>query len=399
MKHYCKNTDATDYEIIKTAMHKCLNGKLKRTDVREFLLNGDNRPGKKLEYNEKARTDFEYLDELISKQARVLRTEIIREDLILKPVKYDIRKDGNSGKKRNIATESIKQQCYDYIALECLTPFFAYIGEYQIAGIKGRGTSYGIKAISKWLKDPKCKYAGKCDIKKCYESINKDMLMLFLYEHVRNDKLLWLIRTLIDTYKQGLSIGSVLSQCLCTLYLAQLYHEISERMFRVRQCRNGMTKRIRLVSHVLFQMDDILVIGRNKRDVETTMIGIRVYLLKMGLKLKERPQVFKIRCGGKKAVNGERFIDIIGYRFYGHKVKLSLRRRTYKKLRRCYLRAKRKGIDIQRARRFISLYGRLKHTNYYKVKSLYNKIFKICKGVVSSYDKSKICRRAVACYN
>ena len=191
----------------------------------------------------------------------------------------------------------------------------------------------------------------------------------------------------------------MLSQSLCTLYLAQLYHEISERMFRFRRCRNGTVKRIRLVSHVLFQMDDILVIGRNKRNVETAMIGIRVYLLKMGLKLKERPQVFKIQCGGNKTKNGSRFIDIIGYRFYGHKVKLSLRRRTYKKLRRCYLRAKYKSIGIQRARRFISLYGRLKHTNCYKVKPLYNKIFKICKGVVSNYDKSKICRRAATCYN
>ena len=60
---------------------------------------------------------------------------------------------------------------------------------------------------------------GKADIKKCFPSINHGLLMNFLNKRIKNDDLLWLIQTLIDTFEQGLSIGSYLSQyyaiCIC----------------------------------------------------------------------------------------------------------------------------------------------------------------------------------------
>lgn len=93
------------------------------------------------------------------------------------------------------------------------------------------------------------------------------------------------------------------------------------------------------------------------------------------------------------------FVDILGFRYYGFKVKTSLRRRTFKKCRRCYIRVcnnvrNRQKISIERARRFVSLYGRLKKTNHYKLRCKYSKIFQMCKGVISAYDKSKVYRGA-----
>lgn len=394
MKTYCKDTDITDYETIKRAIHKCLANKLRRKDVREYLLGCDVKSEcKRDEYSLKIKTDFEYLDGLISKRARELQIQLKDKDLYLLPIKYDVRYDTSSRKERNIATQSIKQQVCDYVALECLSPFFAYIGEYQIAGIKGRGTDFGFKTIKRWLRDKKCKYAGKCDIRKCYESIDRDLLMKFLLKHIRNPDLLWLIHTLIWTYKQGLSIGSILSQYLCSLYLAQLYHKISERMYRIRK-RKG---RMNLVKHVLFQMDDILVLGSNRRDLNRAMYMIQAELLMMELRTKDGIKVFKILKGKEKRNSGADFVDILGFRYYGFKVKTSLRRRTFKKCRRCYIRVcnnvrNRQKIPIERARRFVSLYGRLRKTNHYKLRCKYSKIFQMCKGVISDYDKGKIYR-------
>lgn len=56
---------------------------------------------------------------------------------------YREKIDGSSGKVRRIGIQNIKQQLYDYIAVEALKPVLKRIGEYQYASIKGRGTTKG----------------------------------------------------------------------------------------------------------------------------------------------------------------------------------------------------------------------------------------------------------------
>ena len=73
--------------------------------------------------------------------------------------------------------------------------------------------------------------------------------MEFLRKHIKNDILLWLIETIINTFDKGLSIGSYLSQFLCNLYLSQLYHEISH-MHKIRKSRRNKTSEyISLIKH------------------------------------------------------------------------------------------------------------------------------------------------------
>ena len=69
--------------------------------------------------------------------------------------------------------------------------------------------------------------------------------MGFLRKYVANEPLLWLIETLIRTFKQGLSIGSYLSQFLCNLYLSQVYHYMAESndVFKIRKHRNGTVEK------------------------------------------------------------------------------------------------------------------------------------------------------------
>ena len=103
----------------------------------------------------------------------------------------------------------------------------------------------------------------KLDVKKCFESIDHEMLMNFLKRHVKNEKLLYLIQTLIDSFEKGLSIGSYLSQYLCNLYMSILYHHIMENLYKTRR-----GKRVSLVRHCLIYMDDILMTGSQKRDLK-----------------------------------------------------------------------------------------------------------------------------------
>lgn len=164
-----------------------------------------------------------------------------------------MRYDGNSGKLREIGVESIKQQIYNYVAVNALKELFERkIGKYQCASVPGRGHVYGKNAIERWIrKNPdKTRAGAKADVRHCYPSINTRKLMRFLRKQVKNDDLLYLVETLIASYKQGLSIGSYLSQWLCNYYLSFAYHYAQQKLFKVQK-RRGQEKRTRLFYKII----------------------------------------------------------------------------------------------------------------------------------------------------
>ena len=94
---------------------------------------------------------------------------------------------------------------------------------------------------------------------------------------------------------------------------------------------------------------------------------------------------------------------MMGFRVY--RDHMTIRRRVFKRLRRVSIRIYRKiklhmKIPIEQARRIISYWGNLKHSNSVKVIQKYHikDIIKICKKVVSDYAKSKVYRKTATCY-
>lgn len=75
---------------------------------------------------------------------------------------------------------------------------------------------------------------------------------------------MWLIKELIKTFKNGLSIGSYLSQYLCNLFMSQIYHYIGH-LHKIRKHKNGKNELIKLVYHQLFYMDDIYICGMSAK--------------------------------------------------------------------------------------------------------------------------------------
>lgn len=270
MKRYCKAIDITDRGLISTAVYKCLNKKYKRNDTLRLLgtytiLDVNQIYCILRRYGKKA---LWFLTEAVIDD---IQKEIINWDIKFPPVWYREKIDASSGKIRRIGIQNIKQQIYDYVAVEALQPILKRIGEHQYASIKGRGTLKGARAIRRWLRNRKLIYVAQSDVKKCYESIDREKLMCFLEHYIKNDLLLKLIRKLIYSFEKGLSIGSYLSQFLCNLYMSILYHEVSENMYRIRKHRNGIKERINLVKKKVFYMDDTLLAGTNKKDIKKAM--------------------------------------------------------------------------------------------------------------------------------
>ena len=342
MKRHCKNIDITDLDFIKQAINDCMKNKTnKRHDIQVFWR--------------KYKT--------IDAAAQQIQDEIINRDLRIPVIYYRDKVDAASGKLRVIGIQNIKQQIYDYICVNAMKDLMKQVGEYQCASIKGRGQVYGMKRIRQWVTKDQVgtKYVLKCDIRKFYPSVDQDKLMRFLRKKIKNETLLWLINELLKTFDDGLSIGSYLSQNLANLYLSQLYHFISEQCF-IKKVRRGVERKYSLSSHVLFYMDDILVLGSNKTNLKKLLVCIQDKLKEMGLELKADYQLYKL--------DENHFIDMMGFKIYRHHV--TIRKRNWKRIRRSYIRFERKQQNLNLARRIASYWGFVFYTNSRKIRNKYH---------------------------
>ena len=387
MKRLCKDIDITDIGLISRAVYKCLERKYKRNDTIKYFSQVS---GVSTETIKNILEDYgkEALYPVVDKIYDILREEIISDNISFPRIRYRKKIDGSSGKVRRIGIQNVKQQLYDYIAVEGLIPLLKRIGEYQCASIKGRGTLSGKKSIARWMKNKNNRYFAKLDVQKCFESIDREKLLLFLRRHIKNDRLINLIRILIGSFEKGLSIGSYLSQYLCNLYMSILYHYIMEDLYRVRRGKEG-NARVRLVNKCLIYMDDILIIGSRRRDLQKAIRLIIQKASELGLVIKSNYQI--------RSIDGNA-IDMMGYKIY--RTHTEIRGRIFLRIRRAYRKA-RSGISPRIAKKCLSYYGYLKHTDSRRIERKWKikKIIRKCKEVMR--NESKIYKPAAAgqyCY-
>ena len=396
-KKYCKNIDITNRNLISNATYNCLADKYKRNDTLELL--SDISGLRKCQiYNIHYRYGVKAIRPFVEILIDIIRSELISKSISFPPIWYREKIDPSSHKIRNIGIQHVKQQIYDYIAIEGLKPLFHRIGVHQYASIKDRGCLKGSRMIQRWMRNKSLKYFSKLDIRKCYPSIPQNQLIEFLEKHIKNDMLMWLIKELVNSFVQGLSIGSFLSQYLCNLYLSQIYHFIGH-LHKVRKHKDGTKSSIRLVYHRLFYMDDILMIGTSAKDMHKAVKEVIKHCKSLGLKIKEswfvKQMPFAKKCDGS-------FIDMMGFRIY--RTHITIRRRVFKRIRRISIRIWKRIKTHQKvleshARKMISYWGLLKNSNSVKVIQKYHvkDIMKICKKVVKEYDKISLYGKTAFC--
>lgn len=393
MKRYCKNI-RLDAEWVRAAAQECLSDKWSRMDVAGFLV-GYTANTTKRELHRQIKADRSVATPLIEKAAAEMAQEIATRNVSFPAISYSMRYDGNSGKIREIGVESIKQQVYDYVAVNALMELFEKkIGRYQCASVPDRGQVYGKKAIERWMrKNPdKARVAAKGDVHHCYPSVDIEKLMRFLRKQVKNEDLLYLVETLLKSYRQGLSIGSYLSQWLCNYFLSFAYHYAEQKLYKIRKKKNGQTVRTRLITRQLFYMDDILLIGTRKADVKKAMqMLIKFFKNELGLEIKANWKLFPIDYIGRDGKHHGECIDMMGYKIYRDHTEV--RRNIFLRARRTFQKAWkqiRKGrLALLIAYRCISYYGWFKHSdsNYFKAKYGIEQLMKYAKRRVSIESK------------
>lgn len=260
-------------------------------------------------------------------------------------------KDGLSKKERTI----FKPKFYpDQIIHWCLMLVIKDVimrGMYHwnCASIPKRGIHYAKKACEKWIRHDikNTKYALKIDIKKYYPSINQKILKDKFRKIIKDNDILWLIDSIIDSHDKGLPIGNYTSQWFANFYLQDLDHYIVEKL---------------QVKHMIRYMDDIVVFHSNKRKLKRIFEDIKVKVEKEGLEIKGNWQIFNLDY---------RRLDFCGFVYLRDKT--FIRKRITRNMRRAWYRFN-KSHTQKKARRMLSYYGWVKHSNSYV---LYKKYFNL----------------------
>lgn len=350
MKKHCKNVDIFDIDLVYEAVLNCLKpAKTRRRADTIKLFAKILKTNKKEAANCLVAQDTKFYW-VASRISHKLINEMKTGNINFPP--YTIRTTicPNSGKIRKITILTIKHLLLDHVAVIALRDLSKRIGEFQVSSIKGRGAHYGAKFIKRWLKGKKAKYVAKIDVRKYYDSIDQNILFAWLEKHIKNPKLLWLVKTLVTEVTSGLAIGSYLSQNLANLFLSDIYH------FALEKCKNNRGKA--MIAHCVFYLDDMAFFSPNKRNLARAVNLIIKELARKKLTVKPNWNVFEI--------TKNRPLDMMGFRF--HKGFTTIRKRIFKRLRRSFLRAKRKLANCKRlslnaAKSAASYYGYLKATS------------------------------------
>ena len=123
MKTYCKTVDITDRKLIQKAVYKCLKKKYKRRDSLTMFSEYTGLPTNTIKgmFNEFGLNGMKPMVETV---VDGVREEIIQGNIHFQPIWYREKVDASSQKVRRIGIQNIKQQIYDYIAVEAMKDFF-----------------------------------------------------------------------------------------------------------------------------------------------------------------------------------------------------------------------------------------------------------------------------------
>nr|DAK62065.1 MAG TPA: hypothetical protein [Caudoviricetes sp.] len=373
MKRYCKNIDITNRELINRAVCKCLKNKMDRLDVlRMFSQYSDAPYG--LIYKIAKEKQFYMFEGMINTVVDGIREEILTEKYSWKKSWYTYKRECN--KVRKIGIQDVKQQLYDYIAVEGLSELFSKrIGYYQCAAIPNKGQVMGMKTIKKWLRNKNLRYAWQGDAKHYYENIHIPKLKQLLRKYVKNQALLKLVFKLIDSFEKGLSIGSYLSQYLANFYMSFGYHYAKEKLLKTRRSKTG-NKVVNMVSCVLIYMDDILFLSTSLKYLKSSIKIFKKWILEeFKITIKPSDKIIDL-------LNG--YIDMMG--FLISRTKVLVRSRIFLRFRKSITKVRKtKTIFRKEAQRILSRYGWIKNSDcrHWEKKNKVLQIVKICKEMIS----------------
>ena len=207
-------------------------------------------------------------------------------------------------KKRLISAAPYRDRVVHHALHNVLEPIFdpTFIHD-SYATRKGKGSHAAIDRFQKFARiNP---YVLKCDIRKYFPSIDREILLALIERKVACPETLRLIKTNLESFdvygtgfaasqpasqKIGIPIGNLTSQFFANFYLNGMDHYIQERL----GCR-----------YYLRYMDDFVVFHEDKRFLLSVKEAIEDYLKGLRLRLHEE------KCRVHKTPGGVPFLGMV----------------------------------------------------------------------------------------
>ncbi len=193
------------------------------------------------------------------------------------------------------------------------------------------------------------------DVRKYFQSIDKDILYNIMQRKIVDKKLLWLISQIIysNNPQQGVAIGNYTSQIFANIYLNELDQYIKNEL---------------KIKYYYRYMDDSVILVKTKEEAKKALEKIKIFLdEKLKLELNSKTQIFKNKQG----------LNFCGYKI--NEYRLKIRDRGKKKLKKKikYLKEEIKNgrMTSYEAKKYLC--GHLGYIQYANVHNLTNKLFYI----------------------
>lgn len=224
------------------------------------------------------------------------------------------------------------------------------------ACLKNRGGHKAVLRTQFFMRKMKRKYTNyyvlKCDIKKYFYSIDKNILFHILEKHIQDKELLALSKIIIfdNEEEKGIPIGNYTSQFFANIYLNELDHYIKEDLH---------------ISYYVRYMDDFLLLVPTKEEAKKIKEKIVCFLkdnLKLELNVKSK---YYPNCMG---------IDFCGYKIF--ETHFLIRKRSKAKIKRLiksWNRFYEQGmLQLENVvQRWQAWCGHISHANAYNIKTKY----------------------------
>ena len=203
-------------------------------------------------------------------------------------------------KERQICAASFDQQVLHHSLMNVCHPFFEQKQIFDsYASRKGKGTYAALKR-AKWYNRHHTWFL-KLDVKKFFDSISHDVLVLQLYKMFKDVALIGIYEQIIRSYEaspgRGLPIGNLTSQYFANHYLCSLDHFIKEKM--------GVSAYVRY-------MDDFVIWHQDKSFLINQLVEINNYM-NIELRCSLKPPVLN-RCDSG--------LPFLGYHLFPNHVRL-----------------------------------------------------------------------------
>ena len=146
------------------------------------------------------------MDEYVEKLRAFIQGLVDGDEHMHPPLKrrrWDRNADSGKGKWRDINEPLLWPDQYVHHAV--VQPMIPHImrsmDRYCIASVPGRGNSYGVKALKKWMKNDVegTKYCCECDIYHCFEELDPPYVIEALKRVFKDTETLWLCDAIMES--------------------------------------------------------------------------------------------------------------------------------------------------------------------------------------------------------